>query len=81
MIRLQNWECWGWYADCCFILATLALNVSFVVGAIARLQQGTGLSVIKLWLAGLLGELDSGLRLEQRGGFYDAAGVAIILLE
>jgi hypothetical protein len=49
--------------------------------AIAQLQQSTGLSVIKLWLAGLLGELDSGLRLEQRGGFYDTAGVVIALWE
>jgi hypothetical protein len=47
--------------------------------AIAQLQQGTGLSVAMLWLAGLLGELTSGLELEQSGGFYDAAGVAIAL--
>jgi hypothetical protein len=43
--------------------------------AIARLQQDTGLSAVKLWLTGLLG----GLVLEQRGGFYDAKGVAIAL--
>jgi hypothetical protein len=69
MIRLQNWECWGWYADCCFILATLALNVSFVVGAIAQLQQGTSLLVVKLWLAALLGEMTSGLVLSNAGVF------------
>jgi hypothetical protein len=43
--------------------------------AIAQLQQGTGLSVVKLWLAGLLG----GLEMEQKGGFYDCAGVVIRL--
>jgi hypothetical protein len=42
---------------------------------IVQLQHGTGLSVVKLWLAGLL----SGLGLEQRGGFYDGAGVVIAL--
>ncbi len=40
---------------------------------IGQLQQGTGLSVVKLWLAGLLG----GLEMRQQGGFYDVAGVAI----
>jgi hypothetical protein len=40
---------------------------------IVQLEHGTGLSVVKLWVAGLLG----GLGLEQRGGFYDGAGVAI----
>lgn len=41
--------------------------------AIAQLQQGTGLLVVKLWLAGLLG----GFEMQQSGGFYDGAGVAI----
>lgn len=41
--------------------------------AITQLQQGTGLSVVKLWLAALLG----GLVLVQRGGFYEREGVAI----
>jgi hypothetical protein len=47
--------------------------------AIAQLQQGTSLSVVKLWLAALLGELSSGLVLEQRGRFYEGAGVEIAL--
>jgi hypothetical protein len=41
--------------------------------AIFQLQDETGLSVVKLWLAGLLG----GFEMEQRGGFYDAVGVEI----
>lgn len=40
---------------------------------IAQLQQGTGLSVVKLWLAGLLGDL----KLEQSGEFYEGAGVVL----
>ena len=38
-----------------------------------ELMNGVGLSVVKVWLALLLG----GFRLEQRGGFYDAGAVAI----
>jgi hypothetical protein len=41
--------------------------------AFAQFQQGTGLSLVKLWLAGLLGDL----ALEQRGEFYDGAGVVL----
>jgi hypothetical protein len=44
---------------------------------IVQLQQGTGLSVVKLWLVGLLGEFE----MWQRGGFYDGAGVAIAWLQ
>jgi hypothetical protein len=40
----------------------------------AELRQGVGLSVVKVWLALLLG----GFRLRQSGGFYE--GVAIALL-
>ena len=43
--------------------------------AIVQLQQGTGLSVVRLWLAGLLG----GFEMRQSGGFYEEAGVAIAL--
>jgi hypothetical protein len=43
--------------------------------AIVQLQDETGLSLVKLWLAGLLG----GFEIEQRGRFYDWAGVAISL--
>lgn len=43
--------------------------------AIAQLQQGTGLALVKLWLAGLLG----GLGLEQRGGVYDADGIFLVI--
>ncbi|MCG9891586.1 MAG: hypothetical protein MH252_10980, partial [Thermosynechococcaceae cyanobacterium MS004] len=43
--------------------------------AIAQLQQGTGLTLVKLWLAGLLG----GLEMQQCGGFYEAGCVAISL--
>ena len=39
--------------------------------AIRQLQDETGLSLIRLWLAGLLG----GLKLRQTGGFYEAVGV------
>ena len=42
--------------------------------ALTQLQEATGLSVVKLWLAGLLG----GLGMEQRGEFYDGAGVTIL---
>ena len=38
-----------------------------------QLQTGSGLSMVKLWLAALL----CGLGMEQRGGFYDVEGVAI----
>ena len=38
-----------------------------------QLQEGSGLPVVKLWLAALL----CGLGMEQRGAFYDAGGVAI----
>ncbi|HEY9828903.1 MAG TPA: hypothetical protein V6D19_26085 [Stenomitos sp.] len=41
--------------------------------AIAQLQEGTGLSLVRLWLAGLLG----GFWLEQRGEFYEGAGMVI----
>jgi hypothetical protein len=41
--------------------------------AIVQLQHETGLSLVKLWLAGLLG----GFGLEQSGGFYDAVGVLV----
>lgn len=41
--------------------------------AIVQLQQGTGLPLVKLWLAGLLG----GFEMRQSGGVYDEAGVAI----
>jgi hypothetical protein len=41
--------------------------------AIVQLQDETELSLVKLWLAGLLG----GLEMWHSGGFYDAAGVAI----
>ncbi|MCG9893048.1 MAG: hypothetical protein MH252_18495, partial [Thermosynechococcaceae cyanobacterium MS004] len=41
--------------------------------AICQLQEETGLALVKLWLAGLLG----GFGLEQCGGFYDGAGVKI----
>ena len=43
--------------------------------AITQLQDGSGLSVVKLWLAALL----CGLGMEQRGAFYDATEVAISL--
>jgi hypothetical protein len=43
--------------------------------AIALLKQSTGLSMVKLWLTGLLG----GLVLEQRGEIYEQEGVAIAL--
>ena len=43
--------------------------------AITQLQTGSGLSVVKLWLAALL----CGLGMEQRGAFYDAGGVEIWL--
>lgn len=39
--------------------------------AIVLLEQGTSLSLVKLWLAGLLG----GFEMQQGGGFYDGAGV------
>ena len=42
---------------------------------IIQLQAGSGLSVVKLWLAALL----CGLGMEQRGGFYDVEEVAIRL--
>ncbi len=45
--------------------------------AIAQLQKGTGLSLVRLWLAGLLG----GLEMRQSGGFYDGARVKIALLQ
>lgn len=38
-----------------------------------QLQDGTGLSLVKLWLAALLG----GLGLEQHGSFYDSVGVVV----
>jgi hypothetical protein len=41
--------------------------------AIAQLQNETGRSLVKLWLAELLG----GFEMRQSGGFYDGAGVAI----
>ena len=41
--------------------------------AITQLQDGLGLSMVKLWLAVLL----CGLGMEQRRGFYDVEGVAI----
>ena len=40
-----------------------------------QLQDGSGLSTVKLWLASLL----CGLGMEQRGAFYDVGGVAIWL--
>jgi hypothetical protein len=40
-----------------------------------ELTNGVGLSVVKVWLALLLG----GFGLEQRGGFYDSKAVAITL--
>ena len=43
--------------------------------AIWLLQDETGLSLVKLWLAALL----CGLGMEQRDGFYDVEGVAIWL--
>ena len=43
--------------------------------ALTQLQAGSGLSVVKLWLAALL----CGLGMEQRGGFYDSAGIVIRL--
>ena len=43
--------------------------------AITQLQEATGLSVVKLWLAALL----CGLGMEQRGAFYDVARVVIRL--
>jgi hypothetical protein len=43
--------------------------------AIRQLQDDTGLSLVRLWLAGLLG----GLEMRQSGGFYEKAGVAIAL--
>jgi hypothetical protein len=39
------------------------------------LQTGSGLSVVKLWLAALL----CGLGMEQQDGFYDSAGIVIRL--
>jgi hypothetical protein len=45
------------------------------VAALTKLEQDTGLSVVKLWLAGLLG----GFEMTQERGFYDGAGVAIAL--
>ena len=41
--------------------------------AMTQLQAGSGLSMVKLWLAALL----CGLGMEQRGEFYDVGGVAI----
>ena len=41
--------------------------------AIAKLQDGSGLSMVKIWLAALL----CGLGMEQRGVFYEVEGVAI----
>ena len=41
--------------------------------AMTQLQAGSGLSMVKLWLAALL----CGLGMEQRGAFYDVEGVAI----
>jgi hypothetical protein len=41
--------------------------------AIVLLEQSTGLSLVKLWLAGLLG----GLEMAQSAGFYDEAGVVV----
>ncbi|HEY9825034.1 MAG TPA: hypothetical protein V6D19_06280 [Stenomitos sp.] len=43
--------------------------------AIAQIQKGTGLSVVKLWLAGLLG----GFELVQTGEFYEGVALAINL--
>ena len=43
--------------------------------ALPQLQNGSGLSVVKLWLAALL----CGLGMEQRGAFYEREGVAIWL--
>ena len=43
--------------------------------AMTQLQEGSGLSMVKLWLAALL----CGLGMEQRGVFYDAGGVEIWL--
>ncbi|MCG9890841.1 MAG: hypothetical protein MH252_07185 [Thermosynechococcaceae cyanobacterium MS004] len=45
--------------------------------AIAQLQQGTGLTLVKLWLAGLLG----GFGLRQSGGFYDVESVVVGVLQ
>ena len=42
---------------------------------ITQLQTGSGLSVVKLWLAALL----CGLGMEQQGAFYEREGVAITL--
>jgi hypothetical protein len=55
------------------LLPTLTFEAKAPI-CVAQLQDGTNLSVVKLWLAGLLG----GLGLEQRGGFYDAEGVSIV---
>ena len=41
--------------------------------AMTQLQEGSGLSMVKLWLAALL----CGLGMEQRGAFYDTGGVEI----
>ena len=41
--------------------------------AIVELQKGTGLSLVKVWLAGLLG----GFGLRQSRGFYEEAGVVV----
>ena len=43
--------------------------------AMTQLQEGSGLSMVKLWLAALL----CGLGMEQRGEFYDVARVVIRL--
>jgi hypothetical protein len=45
---------------------------SFRVGVV-ELLDGVGLSVVKVWLALLLG----GFEMEQRGGFYDGAGIFV----
>jgi hypothetical protein len=43
----------------------------------SELLDGVGLSVVKVWLALLLG----GFEMRQKGGFYDAAGVAVIVAQ
>jgi hypothetical protein len=43
--------------------------------AISQPQNESGLLVVKFWLAALL----CGLRIEQRGGYYDVMGMAISL--
>jgi transposase len=42
---------------------------------LVQIQQGTGLAIVQVWLAGMLSEL----KLEQQGEFYEAGGVRVMM--